>query len=168
MPLAWCTQADVEDVLSQEGVVWASDDDRDGIMTEANVTNAIARARIHIMQYIGTKYASDAIAVTEWGQWVGAKRAVYELMTRRNEGVPASLQMWWEELLAFLERVAAGTMQIPDAEALQNFGGIAVSNVTHDMRPQIKQIRKVGPTSTAPNKSDVPVPGLIQPPIDFS
>lgn len=167
MPNAWCVKADVEDILSAEGVLWSSDDERDGIGNDTHVTNAIERARLWFMERLARFYASDTIAATSWGKWACARRAAIELMRRRGETVPVGLMEWAAETERYLQMVMSGGAVLPEVEKLNEYGSVGWNNITHDQRPQRKQVRRVEDTSSEPPNTQLPIPGMIRPSPDY-
>ena len=166
-PTAWCTIADIEDIMSVESVVWATDDERDGVANELNSTNAIERARLWFMERLGKYYTSDSIAGSSWGKWACARRAAIELMRRRGETVPVGLLTWLTEMEDYLRLVMSGAAIIPEVNKLNEYGSVGWNNVTHDQRSQRKQIRRVDDTSSEPPNTNLPIPGLIRPSPDY-
>lgn len=164
---AWCVKADIEDILSSEGVTWASDDQRDGIGDDTIVANAIERARLWFMERLARYYESDTIATTSWGKWACARRAAIELMRRRGEDAPNGLMAWLAEMEAYLAQVMSGAAILPDVTRINEHGSVAWNNVTHDQRPQRKQIRRVDDTSSEPPNVSLPIPGMIRPSPDY-
>ena len=167
MPAAWCTKSDIEDILSEQGVTWASDDNRDGLGNDTNVTNAIERARLWFMERLARFYASDTLAASSWGKWACARRAAIELLRRRGESPPGGLLEWLAETERYLALVMSGSAVIPEVEKLNEYGSVAWNNVTHDQRPQRKQIRRVDDTSSEPPNTNLPIPGMIRPGPDY-
>lgn len=154
--MAYCVQADIESILSAEGVVLATDDGRDLLAADsALVADAISRASARFEQYALQQYDTSDLAGNVWAKWCVATLAAIELTKRRGQVVPSSLQESADELIAFLKDVAAGEMTIPNA-AVRAEQGVAMSNLYHDMRFRQAQVRVLPQISAGRASSEKP------------
>ena len=144
----WCGVAEVEDLLSANGV-WASvNDDLGNSVTDATIVdNAIARGRTILGQYLVQKYDISTItSANEWIKWAAATFAAIEIMRRKGGVVPPGLQELYEQYTGFLKEVQAGSFQVPGLY-LRSSPGMAVSNLTMDNRYNRAKVRVVSTIS---------------------
>ena len=144
----WCSQAEVEDLLSANGV-WASvnDDNGNAIADPTIVNNAIARGRTILGQYLVQRYDLNQITSNvEWVKWASATFAAVELLRRKGGVVPPGIQELYEQYVSFLKGVQLGTFQVPGLY-FNSSPGIAVSNLTMDNRYNRAKIRVVSTLS---------------------
>jgi hypothetical protein len=144
----WCSQTEVEDLLSANGV-WASvnDDNGNAIADPTIVSNAIARGRTILGQYLVQRYNLDSITSNvEWVKWAAATFAAVELLRRKGGVVPPGIQELYEQYVVFLKEVQSGTFQVPGLY-FNSSPGIAVSNLTMDNRYNRAKVRVVSTIS---------------------
>ena len=144
----WCTLAEVEYLLSANGVAASVNDSQDNAVADATiVNNAIARGRTILSQYLFQKYDIDTITSSvEWVKWAAATFAAIEIMRRKGGVVPPGLQELYEQYTGFLEKVQTGTFQVPGLY-LRSSPGISISNITMDNRYNRAKIRVVSTIS---------------------
>lgn len=113
---AFCTIADVKDLLSDAGVLYRTDDDEGGTVggsgTESTVqANAIERAATKMnMALQQTAYDLDDLADNEWCKWCNATLAAWELCKRRGSPVPQSILEDVEYYLDTLNQLKTGQL----------------------------------------------------------
>jgi hypothetical protein len=145
----YCTDADVEGLLSALGVRSRLDDDQSGAVEtdeSARLRQAREYATARVKFYALVHYADEKLAsswlVNDWATTIAA----YWLSARRLNTVPDSLRELYEGsdgkggVLGDLEAVRKKTMIIPDI-AFRNVDWPAWSNVTVDPRYRVRQIR---------------------------
>ncbi|MCC7422540.1 MAG: DUF1320 family protein [Planctomycetaceae bacterium] len=155
--MAYCTITEVQDILSSEGVVQATNDD--GAQSAAQstmVTNAIARATAKMNQYLTKKYdPATIISANDWIKWCCATFAARELMMRRGGVAPTGVQIAYDDYLKWLEEVANGTADIPGLTPRFQ-PGMTMSNMTIDHRFPVGKVRSVPVISVGSSSSEVP------------
>lgn len=141
---AWCTQAEIEDLLSATGVSVSTNDNMDNAVSDALiVSNAIERGQSRLGQYLIGKYDTDIITSSNvWVKWANAAFAAIEIMRRKGGVVPLGLQEIYEEYIDILKDVKDGTGLIPGL-VLRTSPGISVANITLDNYYNRAKIRKV-------------------------
>lgn len=151
----YATQTQVEQIWSQYGVTVRIDDNADGDVVDsgetATMTAFLGKATTDVNIYLLQRYTVAVCAASTWVSWVTAVFAAVELARRRGEPVPPALQAEYERLLALLEKIAAGLMDLVGDEGLVNpqFDvGATVSNLTVDGRHRRAKIRRIPSTST--------------------
>jgi hypothetical protein len=112
----YCTQGDVEAVLSVEGLSLRMDDDQSGTVVdpEANF-NVFARwAGGRIKMYLGGRYDDAELArswaVNEFASIMVAKR----YCMRRGNPVPDSIKEAFDETMELLKEIKANQMSLED------------------------------------------------------
>jgi hypothetical protein len=148
MMTTYCTQSDIERLLSSAGVLAFADHDEDGVAEVGVVDDCIVRASEEINLYCRQRYSEAGLAssslVTRWATILGAC-FVCEL---RGNPVPASLEKEANRLLeTILPNILAGTMSLPGIP----FGNDlrpGMSNLAVDRRYRFSKVRRTGPSST--------------------
>lgn len=153
--MALCTQADVEDILSVEGVLLATDDERAGSTVTSNVTNAIARATARFNAKVYKFYTLTALTGNEFARWCAAYMSISQLFIRRANMLPASIQEEIAGWMEHLDKVEAGTAEIPGATRRFEQTGMSMSNLRYDMRYAVAKARVEHTISTGPTDSRV-------------
>lgn len=114
----YCTIAHVKDILSDNGVLFRSDDDEDGVLessgTESTAqSNAIERSATKMnMMLQQTAYTLADLANNEWCKWCNATMAAVALCRRRGNPVPQSLLQEEQEYMRILEYLRAGKIDM--------------------------------------------------------
>lgn len=107
----YCTQGDIETVLSVLGLTLALDDDRGGSITatpeSTYLTNCITWATAEANSYLAKRYdpvyLAQSSAVTE----AVAVRAALRARRHRTDPAPESLQEWADEVMEWYKDVRA-------------------------------------------------------------
>lgn len=149
-PMAICSIADVEDILSAEGVRQATDDDRTGGGDCDKVQNAIARATAFFMTKVYKFYAQSALEGNEFCRWCVAYMAIGQLFKRRGNYPPPAIQEEIEGWSEHLEKIEEGTAEIPGASRRYEQTGMSMSNLRYDQRYQVAKVRVESTISTGP------------------
>lgn len=133
--MAYTTSAEIIDLMSEEGVIGASEDAAyASLMDSDHVTSCIERAEARMNQYLYPKYDITLISNSNvWIKWCAATFSAVFLYRRRGGSVPQGLQESYEEYISFLEQVKDGTAEVPGL-APQYEGAITMSNMTIDQR----------------------------------
>jgi len=144
----WCTQTEIEDLMSANGVSVSTNDSQGNSVSDATiVANAIERGQSKLAQYLTQKYDISTItSANVWIKWAAATFAAVEIMRRKGGVVSAGLQEIYEEYLAILNDVKNGPGLIPDL-LQRTTPGMAVSNMTIDNRYAKAKMRVVGTIS---------------------
>lgn len=157
----YCSEADVEWVWSELGVLRRADDDDDEEAEAGYVSNAIEVATTKVNKYLLKRYTVAAIAASTWAKWATAYIAAYQLGIRRGNSVPQTLADEYERYIEDLKAIESGANSLPadDGLAAEQFDNSpSVTNYTVDGRYARAKIRRVPSTSTGGNQS----PGLKQ------
>ncbi len=105
-------QSDLEKRLDPQVLRAITDDDGDGLADEAVVAAAIADADALIESYLRARYAVPFNPVPETVRSISASVAVYFLLTRRSEIVPAEHLRRYEAVVRLLDRLARGEVAL--------------------------------------------------------
>ena len=105
--MAYCTQADLLEQISQDKLIQLTDDDDAGIVDSDMVTRAIADADAEIDSYCGTKYDIPFSPVPVMIRKVSVDIAIYNLYTRR-QGAPEDRKERYDDAISFLKDVSKG------------------------------------------------------------
>jgi hypothetical protein len=152
MPL--CTESDVSDLLSVEGVVEASTDGDDGDgSNQTAVSNAIERAESILKQYIAGRYDTTALSSNTWAKWACALIAAVQLFRRRGNPLNAGLTESWDELKDHLERIREGSAEVPDGKPRIE-PGLTMSNLRFDGRYVTQKARVQTVVSSGEQQSE--------------
>jgi len=142
--IVYCTQADVEDVLSPLGVRLRLDDDRDDNVSDDEqhrMTACIARASEEINKYCWQKYTPESLATSNWVNQATALLAAVFLCRSRGNPIPESLIEERDEIKEELQEIKAGQLLLPNVP-LRRRPSPKVSNVRVSAHFQYKAIRK--------------------------
>jgi hypothetical protein len=156
LAVTYCTQADLEALLSVDGHTGRLDDDATGTLsaTESGyLTKAINWATDRVNFYLGSQYASTNLAnswlVNNWAVICAA----YWLSCRRGNPPPGSMDQLYKEAVEDMKLVKSGQYQLPDT-ALRDSAFPAWSNVRTDFLYALRRVRVQRPisdkTSTSP------------------
>ena len=141
-PYFYCTQQDMENILSAVGLLTVIDDLRNGALTadeQQMVTDAMTDATCTIDYYVGMKYAPAMLATSPFVDRCAAVMACYALRKHGGQPVPESLQEWALECEEKLKAVDQG--KVLPGVPLRRVLAPAWSFTRLDMRNQFRVIR---------------------------
>ncbi len=149
LAFVYCTQDDVDAVLSVDGTVGRADDDATGALSATEtgrITKCINWASDRINLFLLSQYAAADLAgswlVNEWC----AIMAAYKLSCRRGNPPAGSLATLYDEAIEELKAVKSGEYQLPGIGARDLFTP-AWSNVRVDLSYALRKIRVEKPMS---------------------
>lgn len=155
----YCTQADVEHLLSQAGVVMRLDDDNDGSASNPfelhAMQDSINDATESCNYFLFMKYDPANLANSNWVNRRATILAAYDLCGRRGNPVPESLAERAEKALEELEAVAEAYRLLPGIP-LRRTCAPTWDNVRCDPRYNWKVIR-VERNTSSPQTTSQPV-----------
>lgn len=165
MPNTYCTRNEVEMIISSQGVENRTESPT-GNQSHDNVVDSyidMASAEIEVM--LQKKYDLNTLTSNRWVKWATAVIAAYRLCSYKGWTIPASIENWFEQIMAAAMRISIGTFEIPGAnprvEALP-----AMSNMHVDLAYRTRHNRRDFSTSVPISGNNVPgVP--IHPSGDF-
>lgn len=152
-PLAYvyCTQQDVNNVLSVNGVDILLDDHGDGAVNsveQGRMTDAIARAAETCNFYLYWKYdPANLAAYSNLTNQLAADLAAYVLARARGNAVPQSLITAATEAKDMLNKIMLGRATLP-AVPMRRWQAPTWDNIRVDMRYHFKVIRVEQNTSS--------------------
>lgn len=123
--MAYSTVADVEDILSVEGVEYRIDDNENGnISTDdtAHVLKAINYADFIIQFRMKLKYFDATLASSDFITFCSAWIAAKWLCRRRGQSVPSSILDGVDEIMEMLNMIKDGHAAIPGVPPDTNSG----------------------------------------------
>jgi len=113
----YCSQSDLEKRIDPQLLRALSDDDADGLADEAVINAAIADADALIDTYLRARYTVPFDPVPEAVRSISAAVAIYFLLTRRREIVPAEHQKRYESAVRLLDHLARGEIALDAGQA---------------------------------------------------
>ena len=130
--MAYCTQADLLEQISQDKLIQLTDDDDAGIVDSDMVTRAIADADAEIDSYCGTKYDIPFSPVPVMIRKVSVDIAIYNLYARR-QGAPEDRKERYDDAISFLKDIAKGIASLgSDAPSVDDDAGPEATTVKSD------------------------------------
>jgi phage gp36-like protein len=108
----YCSQSDLEKRIDPQLLRALSDDDADGLADEAVIAAAIADADALIDTYLRARYTVPFDPVPEAVRSISAAMAIYFLLTRRREIVPAEHLKRYEAAVQLLDHLARGQIAL--------------------------------------------------------
>lgn len=146
----YCTQADVEAVLSEFGVLARADDDRDdtlGTTDAASVTAMIRMAAGRMNSRLQKRYKLSDLVGNDWCRDTNAWIAARFLCARRGMAPPDSLEIIVQELFGELDRIRDNDADVSDIK--ESFEAIpTVSNFTVEPFRRHAKVRVIERIST--------------------
>lgn len=112
----YCQIADVQDVLSNQGVELRTDD-----CPPTEYGNAIARAGDKVDWHCFRRYTPDNLALSPLVRDWAAVLAAYYLSCRRGNDPPAGIAILYEEAIANMTEVKKGLNEIPGIPARKSY-----------------------------------------------
>lgn len=143
----YCTQSDIERLLSAAGALSFADHDENGTAETGVFGDCIDQASGEIELFTNGWYDATGLASsTLVTRWATVMASVF-LCQRRGNPVPESLQMEFERISAMLERVRTGELRIPGVAFSADMRP-AFSNLTIDRRFNNQRARVVRQSSS--------------------
>ena len=130
--MAYCTQDDILNQISEDDLIQLTDDDDAGEVDTDKVSRAIDDAEALIDSYCGTKYLVPFSTVPDIIRSQAVEIAIYDLFARRM-GAPEERKQRYDDAIRFLKDVAGGKASLgvqppPDPPGDDNYtGGSQVS-----------------------------------------
>lgn len=116
--MAYCTLANITDVITEEIVIQLTDDDSAGTVDQDHVDRAIERADELIDSYLRGRYQVPFTIVPGLVNHLSADLSIYYLYDRRlNVEVPASVENRYKKAIEILERLQNGDLVLDSADA---------------------------------------------------
>jgi phage gp36-like protein len=130
--MAYCTQTDMLESISEDDLIDITDDDDAGIIDTDAVDRAIADADAEINTYCAVQYDVPFATVPAMVRKIAVDIAVYNLYSRRR-GAPDDRKERYNNAIALLKSVAAGTVSLGvDTPSPDDDGGPAAVNPKSD------------------------------------
>lgn len=139
----YCTQQDMENILSACGLLTTVDDLRNNAITsdeQQMVVDAQTDATCTIDYYLGFKYAPAMLATSPLVNRWAATLASYSLRKHGGQDPPASLVEWASEIEQKLEKIQEGVALLPGV-GLRRSLAPSWSFTRLDLRWQFRVIR---------------------------
>jgi len=108
----YCTQSDLETRLDPQLLRALTDDDADGLADTVVINAAVADADSVIDTYLRARYTVPFIPVPDAVRSISAAVAIYFLLTRRREIVPAEHLKRYESAIQLLDQLARGEIAL--------------------------------------------------------
>lgn len=123
--MAYCTQSDLEKVISPAELVQLTDDDRDGVADTGVVAEAIAKADGEIESYLASRYTVPLSPVPVVIRAASEDIALWNLFSRRSIG-NETREKRYKSAVSFLKDLAEGkaTLGVTPAPAAAQEGGV--------------------------------------------
>lgn len=152
--VTYCEQADIEDVISIEGLLFRVDDDDDGQAETGLAGRAINKATDRVNLYLSGKYLPADLATSDYITDATSYLATCWICARRGNPVPESLASRCAEIIEELKLIAKGTLNLTDLVQRTNQLP-ALSNLKWDGRFRAAKVRVQKSISTG-GESDLP------------
>lgn len=154
--MSYCTQADIEDVLTELGVTTNTDSGYPFDTTDTDLLDRIIlKAEAQFNYYALPKYTVAGLTGNKWVTMVVATFAACKVMARGAQEVPAQLEKDRQEYIQQLQEIRSGLGQIPLTQ--KEFEDIpAMSNLRLDARKPVSKIRVEMPISAGRENSTKP------------
>jgi hypothetical protein len=119
----YCSETDIEELLSVDGKVGCADDDADGSIYPSNpvttgeqrfITRAINWGTEKVNWFCLTKYSAEVLASSNLVNQYAVIFAAYWLSCRRGNPPPGSFDSLYKEAIEDLKGVHSGDFQIPE------------------------------------------------------
>lgn len=129
MTTAYCTQNDITNRLSVDGVTYRTDDD-----PPTDLGDVIVDACSQVDEYLFSQYDPIQLAQSDWVRSRAADIAAYLLCERRGNPVPPGIAAKFERTLERLERVRLGVICVPNLPMRKELAPV-LSNVRVVLTP---------------------------------
>lgn len=113
----YCSQSDLEDRIDPQLLRALTDDDDDGLADTSLVNAAITDADALIDTYLRARYTVPLSPVPDAVLSISASVAIYFLLMRRREIVPAEHQKRYEAAIELLDQLARGEIALGAAQS---------------------------------------------------
>lgn len=145
--MSYCSQTDIEDVLTELGVTTNTDAGYPFDTTDTTLlARIILKAEAQFNYYALPKYTVAALTGNKWVTMVVAVFAACKIMARGAQEIPAQLEKDRLEFLQQLQEIRSGMGQIPLTE--KEFEDIpAMSNLRIDVGRAVSKVRVEMPIS---------------------
>lgn len=107
----YTTNAEIERLYSVLGVQDRADDDYDGSAEDDVMDDLCAWATDTVNLYVSERYDPQYLANNLWVRQAATVIAAWMLSQRRAN--PAQFTDWYDKIIELLEKIAAGTLDIP-------------------------------------------------------
>lgn len=146
---AYCTLADMERKFSEPGVTAFADHDESGTADTGVVDDSINQATDEINLYCQGWYTPARLATSPLiNRWATLFACIFNCENRGNP-VPDSFLLERERIMALLERILSGTMQLPGIPLRADMGP-SFSNLGIDRRYAYRKVRVKPNSNQAP------------------
>lgn len=172
LALTYCTQDDLDALLSPQGVTARLDDDDSGQIDGLEIAwlnRAIQWATARVNMYCAGRYAT-ADLVNSWivNNWA-VVLACHWLSCRRGNPPPSSMEGLYDETMEDLKAVKSGEVDLPDI-GLRTSAWPSWSNVRVDCLYTLRKIRvervqgmSESPNAGFPRNTDWPGEFIVEP-----
>lgn len=146
----YCSEADIQALLSSDGMIGRVDDDNDGtvdatpeqLYLDKAISWATSRINFYCLPLYTAASLADSWVVNEWCVIL----ACHWLSSRRGNPPPGSFKDLAEQAIKDLELVAAGRFQVPEA-GYREAAWPAWSNIRVDILYSLRKVRVERPIS---------------------
>lgn len=128
---AYCTKADIIDLLSEETLIRLTDDEGAGVMNDSRVEKAVADADAEIDGYCGARYDLPFATVPVIIRKCSVDMAVYNLYSRRL-GAPEDRAMRYNNAVKLLREIASGNVTLGTSPQTETEGNDEVEAEYND------------------------------------
>lgn len=156
----YCTETELDYILSAFAVTESSDDDDTGDEDETIINSCIERATSDVNFKLLQRYPVSILAPSGialiWVKWCTAYIAAYYLRSHRGNDVPEVLEARYQDVLKQLDEVVNGTMQLPGDNGLVDPQFDETPTVTNSTWVDFfhrTQLRRIPSTSTGGTQS---------------
>lgn len=153
----YCTQAQIESILSEHGVLAFTDDDHDGISDGTLIQDAIDRsASLKIDFYLCQRYDLTQITNNSWVQYANAILAAVAIVSRRGMSVPESLHEQEAMVIEQIRLIHRGTCKVPGmAERFDHLPSVSNYDVERFRNIHPIRVQREESVGDAPQGGDI-------------
>lgn len=129
MTVSYCSQNDIQNRLSADGIIYRTDDEPPTLLGDV-----INDASSQIDEYLFAQYDPAQLATSDWVRQRTADIATFLLCERRGNPVPPGTAGKFERAMDKLERVRLGLISVPNLPMRKELAPV-LSNVRINLLP---------------------------------
>ena len=114
--MAYCVLVDLKKLLPEVALIQLTDDEGSGSINQGRIDEAISQADSEIDSYVGTRYSVPLSPVPTLIKKLSVDFAIYNLYSRKEEGIPETRETRYKNGIRLLEGIAKGNVTLGTAE----------------------------------------------------
>lgn len=129
MTTAYCSQNDIQNRLSADGITYRTDDN-----PPTSLGDVIVDASTMIDEHLYYLYSPTQLGSSDWVRERCADIASYMLCERRGNPVPPGIAQKYDRAIERLEKIRLGLLAVPNLPVLKEMAPV-LSNVRTQLSP---------------------------------